>query len=242
MFFVIDFETSALDPWSGEPLTLGIVPVTQFGDIADESYHFYAEWDTVHIMPDWHLPANLTSTEAWWNEKRNSNNELEHIAWATAWLRDSEILSDEQILNEIDIYVATIEPNKDERFLCANPAAFDVMWMNYIFSMYGRSHPFHYRNLCLRSMRYGLEYGFSPEFGNARDEHELDGYIPHHALWDARMEALDLVELMRLGRNNAHNQNNLIAVYSELDRRSIKLELDSGSTGENQPDPDLYQG
>jgi len=221
MFFVIDFETSALDPWQGEVLTLGIVPVTHYGEILQEST-FYCYWDTSEIMPDWAFPANLTDTQAWWNEKR----QVDDPAFAAAWYREGPVYSDQQILDDIDEYVGMIEPDKDKRFMCANPAAFDIMWMNYIYSMQNRSHPFHYRNLCLRSMRYGIECGFTPEFGNARDEHELYGYIPHHALWDARMEALDLVHLIELAGNNAHNQTNLVAIYSELDRRSIKLDLD----------------
>jgi len=194
MFFVIDFETNALDPWQGEPLTLGIVPVTHYGEILQEST-FYTEFDTTFITPDWAFPANLTDTQAWWNEKRQNDDP----AFAAAWLRytDAEIKRDSVILDELDEYVGMIEPDKDKRFMCANPMLFDGMWMNYIYSMQDRSHPFHYRNLCLRSMRYGLEYGGNPEFGNARDEHQLNGYIPHHALWDARMEAIDLVTLMR---------------------------------------------
>jgi hypothetical protein len=202
MFFVIDFETSALDPWNGQPLTLGIVPVTMFGEILP--IDFYCEWD-VEDMPQWEFPANLTDTESWWNEKRK----VDDPAFAAAWLRANPVYSNQQILDDIDEFVHATEPDKNQRFMCANPAAFDVMWMNYIYSLEGRLHPFHYRNLCLRSMRFGIEYGGNPEFGNARDEHELDGYIPHHALWDAKMEAIDLVKLM----GAASHQNNQATIY-----------------------------
>lgn len=197
MFFVIDFETSAIDPWRGEALSLGIVPVTHYGEILGEDHQFYTNaWDIIAITPDWAFPANLTQTEAWWNEKRLSDDERDNIAFAEAWTRPGGVLNDLQILDDIGTYLQDIEPDRMQRFICANPAAFDKMWMDYIFSMYDIEFPFHYRNLCLRSMRYGIEYPNNPEFGNSRDEHELDGYIPHHALWDARMEALDLVSLM----------------------------------------------
>jgi len=192
MFFVIDFETSALDPWRGQPLTLGIVPVTQYGEILPKESQLYVEWNVEAITPDWAFPANLTDTESWWNEKR----QVDDPAFAAAWLRELPTYDADTILDTIEEYVESIEGDKTQRFLCANPMRFDGMWMAYIFSIQNRDEPFHYRNLCLRSMRYGIEYGGNPEFGNARDEHELNGYIPHHALWDARMEALDLVYLM----------------------------------------------
>lgn len=196
MFFVVDFETSALDPWHGEPLSLGIVPVTQYGEILAEQF-YTNRWNIEALIPEWQFPANLTETESWWNQKRLSEDLNDAAAFREAWVRVGPTRSDEQILDDISDYLYAVEPDKNQRFMVANPIAFDKMWMEYIHAMFGREMPFHYRCLCLRSMRYGLEYGDNPEFGNSRDEHELDGYIPHHALWDARMEALDLVHLMK---------------------------------------------
>jgi hypothetical protein len=197
MFFVIDFETSALTPWEGMPLTLGIVPVNEVGEILDE--HLYVEFPLV--QPDWHMPANLTSTESWWNEMRMSEEETAREAWEAAWVRDDIHSTFGEVVGKIQSYLQMIEGDVKQRHLCANPVAFDKMWMDYLFSNITDSPaPYHYRCLCLRSMRYGVEYGGNPEFGNSRDHHEIEGFIEHHALWDARMEALDLQWLMTQSR------------------------------------------
>ena len=197
MFFVIDFETSDLMPWIGSPLTLGIVPVNEAGEILDQD--LYVQFPTWHLMPDWDMSANLSDTESWWNQKRLSDEPIEIRAWEAAWLRDSEDEdSSGQAIAKITDFLQVIEPDKNKRFLCANPIAFDKMWMDYIYTtMTDSPVPYHYRNLCLRSMQYGLDYGTNPEFGNARD-HESG--LPHHALYDARAEAIDLAGHMNRGR------------------------------------------
>jgi hypothetical protein len=197
MFFVIDFETSALNPWDGFPLTVGIVPVNHFGDIIAESAHLYVEFP-IRQEPDWHMPANLTETEQFWLSLKNSEIESDNIAFESAWYRDNGDIIWGDCMSQIEEFFAYIEPDPKKRFLCANPIAFDKMWMDYQFSDWSRENPYHYRSLCLRSMRYGLQYGENPEFGSSREDHEP--VIPHHALHDARAEAQDLKQLMNWSR------------------------------------------
>jgi hypothetical protein len=198
MFFVIDFETSSLLPWEGQPLTVGIVPVNQYGEILEESNHLYVEFPVTE--PDWHLPANLTETERWWLNLKNSDVEGDNIAFESAWYRESDFnKSFEACVLEITDYFMEIEPDYNQRFICANPVAFDKMWLDNIYSMRIEVPPYHYRSLCLRSMRYGLEYGQNPVFGSSREDHEP--LIPHHALHDARAEAYDLKFLMSWSKN-----------------------------------------
>jgi hypothetical protein len=199
MFFVIDFETSSLNPWDGFPLTLGIVPVNKYGDIIAESAHLYVEFPVIH-EPDWHLPANLTETEQWWLTLKNSDVESENIAFESAWYRDEEV-DYLDVIERMTEFFEFIEPDKMKRFLCANPVSFDKMWMDYIYSNYMKTPPYHYRSLCLRSMRFGLEYGEKQEFGSTR-EYDAEPLIPHHALHDARAEAADLRMLMNWSRHD----------------------------------------
>lgn len=198
MFFVIDFETSALYPWDGFPLTLGIVPVNQYGDIHPEENHLYVEFP-IEREPDWHMPANLTETEQWWLTLKDSEEESENIAFESAWYRDEDCYWN-YCMEEIIEYFDKIEPDKSQRFLVANPISFDKMWMDYQFSNYDVVTPYHYRSLCLRSMRYGLGYGEDPTFGSVRDDHSP--LIPHHALHDARAEAHNLKHLMEWSKGN----------------------------------------
>ena len=64
--------------------------------------------------------------------------------------------------------------------------------MTTLFDETGVPDPFHYRSLCLRSMKFGMRP--RSEWGNDREDHKPA--IPHHALWDARAQALDLVQML----------------------------------------------
>lgn len=188
MFFVIDFETSSLEPWNGQPLTLGIVGVNEDGN-TDPEWEYYTTFP-IGLMPRWDEPDKLTSTQKWWLTQREENPKAFQAAWGERGIYAPTNLTVIEIAN----FLQDVEPDPKKRFLCANPAAFDVMWMNFVFRDWEEK-PYHYRNLCLRSMRYGIEYGFNKEYGNSRDENDVNlmaGYIEHHALWDARNEARDL--------------------------------------------------
>lgn len=189
MFFVIDFETSALEPWDGKPLTLGIVPVTEDREIL-ESQSVYFEFP-LYTQPNWDNPDTLTSTEKFWLDQRETNRE----AWEAAWLRDQNdpLLTISSVMLDVAKYFLAFD---EPRFIAANPVAFDKKWLDYCFYKAGIVAPYHYRCLCLRSMRYGVEYPINHEYGSAKGVQEPK--IEHHALYDAIAEAHDLVHIMEL--------------------------------------------
>jgi hypothetical protein len=193
MFFVTDFETSSLTPWDeGEPrpLTVGIVPVTLAGDILTEET-FYARFP-IYNFPDWHMPGNLTDTERFWLGVKNEDEAGEEV-FNEAWLRELETQEDYyDVMERLTEYIDAFG-TPGENFIVANPGHFDFMWMQWVYAFTGLKSPFHYRVLCLRSMKYGLDYGNDPTFGSARGKQSAH---PHHALYDAIAEAEDLVDLM----------------------------------------------
>lgn len=189
MFFVVDVETSGLTPWTGELLTVGIVPVMETGEIIDEDYLYIR---LVHLAknPIMITEAELTDTHKFWLDQdvEVRNEAFEQYPRHSFW-DAREIISN---------YVKRMEPDASKRFIAANPVAFDKMWLEYLWSTDYESWPFHYRCLCLRSMRYGLEVD-SVEYGSAKGNHESE--VPHHGLHDAIAEAKDLQDMIYAKRS-----------------------------------------
>lgn len=189
MFFVVDVETSGLTPWTGELLSVGIVPVTEFGEIEpDIENHFYSrvvyQGANIHYISE----ENMTPTQKWWLEQ-------DYVVRDEAW-NGYPRTHLYKLRNAINEYVERIEPDKSKRFIAANPVAFDKMWLESVYAQeYNKLWPFHYRCLCLRSMRYGLEFE-ETEYGSAKGAQESQ--VPHHAYHDALAEAYDLKHLIEL--------------------------------------------
>lgn len=74
----------------------------------------------------------------------------------------------------------------------ANPCTFDHSWVQRWLTEAGIDMPFHYRTLCLRSADWGRNPG---SYGESRTGHA--SLVPHHALYDAQAQALDLLDLLR---------------------------------------------
>jgi len=187
MFFVVDVETSNLSPWhpDGYLLSVGIVPVTQTGDIRYKDY-FYGKLQA-DLPPEWYdddLPTK-NETLIWWRQQDIAAQDEAYRA-----IKARGTLSD--IALQITTYVEEIEPDKSQRYIAANPVAFDKMWMEYLFGVTRQEFPFHYRCLCLRSMKFGITD--EPEFGSDRSGHEPD--FPHVAWSDAFAEAKDLQDMI----------------------------------------------
>lgn len=191
MFFVVDVETTGLTPWTGNLLTVAIVPVSEEGDIVEEDFYYRR---LNHHAVDPRIiqelrPEDLTDTHKFWLDQEPSTIDEAY--------NKAPRISGIMMRQEISRYVSRIEPDKSKRFLAANPAAFDKMWLESLYGPnYNEEWPFHYRNLCLRSFRYGLEV--SNVYGSSKGAQESE--VPHHALHDAIAEARDLVYLLNLKR------------------------------------------
>lgn len=189
--FSVDVETTSTDPHNGWLLTVGVQPVTfPTGNIAApvlDGRTFYERIDRIHHYPRWF--ATLTdsgSTLSWWL-KQNSDAQAEAFRDLTL-----ERLEPDTVAARLIDYVETIEPEPEARVFVANPATFDKAWIDDLFAETGYPNPFHYRTLCLRSMRFGLVPG--DKWGAARDDH--NPAIPHHAFHDAYAQAQDLARML----------------------------------------------
>lgn len=175
VFFSVDVETSGLVPGrDGELLTIGVEAVSARGNSLGEFY--------VRINP----PDDLRgSSMEWWAEQSpevrdeayENNSLVRHNQWMAA-----------SMLAEF----VTERAEGDDAVFVANPVAFDKAWIDYLFALTCVDNPFHYRSLCLRSMKFGLRPG--SEWGSDRENHTPK--IPHHALWDAKAQADDLRSML----------------------------------------------
>lgn len=182
-FFNVDVECTATTPSMGYLLTVGIVPVAHDGEKwALHRDRLYVRLDQGDEFPE---PEHYTSMP-WWREQSA-------IAQDEAY-RDRTLIrhKPELAAEMIAEFVIGVQPEWSQRFFTANPVSFDKPWLDDLFAISGLPSPFHYRSLCLRSMRFGMDP--SKGFGSAREAHEPT--VPHHALHDAEAQALDLLDML----------------------------------------------
>jgi DNA polymerase III epsilon subunit-like protein len=178
-FFSVDVETTSTNPFKGHLLTVGIVTV-HFNETWVKGPTFYERLE----FPDKLDPMENNSLE-WWVLQ---DDEVRGEAFTAYPRNDNEVAA----LN-IANFVRSVEPDYEQSIFVANPVAFDKPWIDKLFAdVINSSNPFHYRSLCLRSMKYGMVA--DPTFGSDRTTHESK--LPHHALWDADAQAEDLIEML----------------------------------------------
>lgn len=194
-FFNVDVETSALDPWSGRLLTVGIKPVIYEPDthIATlDPGHCYLRLNrTTELLADtatgqWGDPTNERSSYGWWIQQSPA---AQDEAWRDENMHRYDFENAAELIAD---FVTAIEPDPRQRIFVANPVSFDKPWLTHMFATTGVPDPFHYQSLCLRSMKFGLR-ARSP-WGATRDNHTPT--IAHHALFDAEAQALDLIDML----------------------------------------------
>lgn len=188
-FFNVDVETSALTPWEGWLLTVGIQPVRYTPGLGAEMLtdRLYVRIDREDelAVSGWDQPGR-SETYAWWCEQ---NPEAQNEAF-----RDPNLVRhfpDTAAMMVVE-FVASVEPDPKKRIFVANPVSFDKMWVDELFASTGIPNPFHYQSLCLRSMKFGLRPG--SDWVSTRDNHSPD--VPHHAFHDAHAQARDLLAML----------------------------------------------
>lgn len=185
-FFNVDVECTATVPSMGYLLTVGIVPVVHDG------LGWVLHRDRLYVRLDHGIdaltiprPAHYTSMP-WWIEQ---SDEAQDEAYRDDTLvRVPPSLAARMIVE----FVGQVQPEWSQRFFTANPVSFDKPWLDDLFASNGMPSPFHYRSLCLRSMKFGMDP--SRGFGSSRETH--DPAIPHHALHDAEAQARDLIDML----------------------------------------------
>jgi hypothetical protein len=184
-FFSVDVETSATVHTAGYLLTVGIVPVVHVDgawQVHPRSFYVRLDHGDPSRFPE---PEHYTSMP-WWREQDDA---VQDEAYRDRNLvRHYSSTAARMILE----YVTEIQPEWSMRFFAANPVSFDKPWIDELFADQGLPAPFHYRSLCLRSMKFGMDP--SKGFGNDRETHEST--VPHHALYDALAQAHDLIDML----------------------------------------------
>lgn len=195
-FFSVDVETTSTHVNTGHLLTIGIVPVVvpfadgipQWTKAEATQTYFHIAIDQTHHYPEWFATlTDPTSTLSWWVMQ---NIDAQNVAW-----RDPQQsrYPAADAADELRRYVEAVEPHYWHRVFVANPVSFDYPWVEGLFRDARIESPFPYRTLCLRSLQFGVTPG---SMWGARTEHHRSE-IPHHALYDARAQAYDLVDLLR---------------------------------------------
>jgi len=185
MFFSVDIETSNTVVTPGGMLSIGVVAINDELEMVDNFY--------VKLAYD--VKASDKETMEWWETQ-----DLEAQAEAFDWGRSRVFPGSAAVM--LQNWVNELKQNQEAYFV-ANPASFDFPWIANLFQTWELVNPFHYRTLCLRSMRFGITGG---KFGSSRGEDEgfpdLKPVVPvlaHHALHDAIAQGQDFINLM--GRN-----------------------------------------
>lgn len=189
-FFSVDVETSALDPWTGHLLTVGIQPVCWTPGarpfMTPDKLYVRIDREESLAISGWDNPDNPSDTYQWYMKQ-------ESIVADEAWRNPTLVRHDpETAARMIAEFCLEIEADPKERVFVANPVSFDKMWLEELFATTGVTNPFHYQTLCLRSMKFGIRQA-SP-WGMTRDNERP--LIPHHAFHDAYAQALDLVAML----------------------------------------------
>jgi hypothetical protein len=185
-FFNVDVECTATTPTKGCLLTVGIVPVTHNGERwALHRDRLYVRLDQGDMFPE---PEHYTSMP-WWREQ--SDTAQDEAYRDRTLLRHAPDIAAKMIAE----FISQVQPEWSQRIFTANPVSFDKPWLDDLFANNGIPSPFHYRSLCLRSMRFGMDP--SKGFGADRETH--DPVIAHHALFDAEAQALDLLDMLNGG-------------------------------------------
>lgn len=183
-FFSVDVETSSTNPFTGELLTLAIIPINADTLEIGEGKHWALEYDASNCDPD---------TIQWWKEQ---NPEAYQVAF------EGERLPKETAAAQICGYVCSFSSVLHDRVFAANPASFDWAWTEKLYANTIYDNPFSHRTLCMRSMLYGQTGGV---WGNSRYKENFVNYpdIPHHAYYDALAQAKDLIGMLK--KNAADN-------------------------------------
>lgn len=192
-YFSVDVETTATVVRPRGLLSIGVKVVHE--DLS-EGPEFYS--------PVWY-PEGLDwdeDTLRWWMtvepetyEASRPNVDQDYKLWDF----QSEIVA-----YHLMEFVQTNTAQDTKSIFVANPIAFDKPWIDHLFASHADQvkNPFDYRSLCLRSMHFGLEPNLS--WGGDREtwgDFNVPSEVPHHALYDAKAQAQELI-LMLKARDN----------------------------------------
>lgn len=206
-FFVVDIETSGVDPTTDVIFSLGCVVVTYNGETATiEPNYFYESID----QTDWIKATNWfdtimdqQSTLSWWLRQPI---DVQKAAWRANLnrFRQNEVAS-----MFVDFVAAMVAGTSSRPVFAASPSNFDRPFVDELLRNSGEDNPFDYRSLCVRSLAYGRREHM--DWGVNGWQHRSQ--VPHHALYDAYGAALDL-QMLISERDEANLHDQLLLAYT----------------------------
>lgn len=186
-YFSVDVETTSTNPFFGELLSVGLVAI---------------EAESLKNIEEMYVPFKYSGaltdpqTYDWWH-----NRELvSQAAYDAAWEYDHERFSEDDGARMISEFVNSFGESLKDRIFAANPVSFDYPWIQKLYFNTNTYNPFHYRTLCMRSLYFGISG--DTVYGESRAS-SGEFHVPklaHHALEDARAQALDLILMLTKAR------------------------------------------
>lgn len=206
-FFVVDVETSGVNPCQDVVFSLGCVAVTYDERVATiEANYFYEAIDQTEWIQasDWFSTVmDQQSTLSWWLRQPI---DVQKAAWRAEGVRFRE----REVASMFCDFVAGMTAGTESKpIFAASPASFDKPFIDQMLRNSGEKDPFDYRSLCIRSMAYG--FGLATPWGVNGWQNRSQ--VPHHALYDAYGAALDLVMLLS-ERDEVDGEDELRLIYS----------------------------
>lgn len=187
-YFSVDVETTSTNAFDGELLTVGLVAI---------------DAQSLKIVGELYVPLKYTGnhtdpeTAEWWQDRTF----VSQAAYDAAWGYENDRFATGHGASLIKDFVLTYAEAWPDRIFAANPASFDYPWIQKLYAEAEMPNPFHYRSICMRSLYFGVTD--VPEWGESREStgefHKPR--MPHHALEDARAQALDLILMLQKRRD-----------------------------------------
>ena len=189
-FFVVDVETSGVNPYHDVVFSLGCVVVNYDEELATiDANYFYETIDQSEWIQasDWFSTVmDPQSTLSWWLRQPI---DVQKAAWRAEGVRFRE----REVASMFCDFVAGMTAGTGAKpIFVASPASFDKPFVEQMLRNAGEKDPFDYRTLCVRSMAYGCRTAM-PWGANGWQNRSQ---VPHHALYDAYGAALDLQMLL----------------------------------------------
>ena len=189
-FLSVDVETSSKVAGTGHLLSVGIVPVVhqdgKWVQLIEQGAALYVRIEHP-LGTDFRHHPNVDSV-AWWSEQDPKSVKE---AFDQSLLR----FPPHTAAKMIHEHVRSLEDDPLRVIFAANPVSFDKPWVDALIVKAGLELPWHYRSMCLRSMKFGMD--ISAGFGADRTTHP--SAWPHHALYDAIAQAHDLCDMLNSG-------------------------------------------
>ncbi len=201
-YFSVDVEASSTMLTRGLLLSVGIVPVAIDGDVGlgnvPEFHGFYARVQQFAIGEE----RRWSDKDCWnfWAEQETKSP----MAWSEIFDTNLVRHSDRVVARMIAEYLEQFPGGQMEHIFVASPTSYDKPWIDKLFADARLPAPFSWRSIDLRSCQWALD----PDDDITQSNREHESEVPHHALYDARAQALTLMDILEdRNRRRVHDED-----------------------------------